>query len=112
MEVLVVVGAGLDVHKKTVVACCVDGRSSPPTLSRKTFRTFRSDLEQLRDWLLARGCTHVAMESTGVYWVPVYRVLEGHFRSCWAMPVTWPMYREERPIRAMRSGSANFSGTV
>lgn len=78
MEVVVVVGAGLDVHKRRIVACCIDGRSSPPTIVKCTFGTFRDDLERLRDWLRVRECTHVAMESTGVYWMPVYRVLEGH----------------------------------
>lgn len=77
MEVVVDVGAGLDVHKKKIVACCLDGRSSPPTVVTCTFGTFRDELERMRDWLLKRECTHVAMESTGVYWVPVYQVLEG-----------------------------------
>ncbi len=79
MEVVVVVGAGLDVHKKRIVACCLDGRSSPPTVVTCTFGTFRDELERMRKWLLARECTHVAMESTGVYWMPVYQVMEGHF---------------------------------
>jgi transposase len=79
MEVVVVVGAGLDVHKKKVVACCLDGRSNPPTLVTCTFSTFKDDLERMKQWLVSRGCTHVAMESTGVYWIPVYRVLEGTF---------------------------------
>lgn len=78
MEVVVEVGAGLDVHKKTVVACCLDGRRQPPEVVRRTFGTFRAELERLRDWLKEVGCRAVAMESTGVYWVPVYRVLEGH----------------------------------
>jgi transposase len=77
MEVVVVVGAGLDVHKKKIVACCIDGRSSPPAVVTCTFGTFQDDLERLREWLLLRQVTHVAMESTGVYWVPVYQVLEG-----------------------------------
>jgi len=77
MEVVVVVGAGLDVHKKKIVACCLDGRSSPPKVVKCTFGTFRDELERLREWLLKRECTHVAMESTGVYWMPVHRVLEG-----------------------------------
>ncbi|MGZ5492747.1 MAG: IS110 family transposase, partial [Thermoanaerobaculia bacterium] len=77
MEVVVVVGAGLDVHKKRIVACCLDGRSSPPSVVTCTFGTFRDELERMRDWLLKRECTHVAMESTGVYWMPVYQVLEG-----------------------------------
>ena len=77
MDVVVLVGAGLDVHKKRIVACCVDGRSNPPTVKTRTFGTFLDELERMRSWLLERGCTHVAMESTGVYWMPVYRVLEG-----------------------------------
>ena len=79
MEVVVVVGAGLDVHKKKVVACCIDGRTNPPTVITCTFSTFRDDLERLRAWLIARQVTHVAMESTGVYWLPVYQILEGSF---------------------------------
>ena len=77
MEVVVVVGAGLDVHKKRVVACCIDGQSNPPKIVTRTFGTFRDELERLREWLIRQQCTHVAMESTGVYWMPVYRVLEG-----------------------------------
>jgi transposase len=77
MEVVVVVGAGLDVHKKKIVACCIDGRSNPPAVVTCTFSTFRDDLERLREWLVRREVTHVAMESTGVYWLPVYQVLEG-----------------------------------
>lgn len=77
MEVVVVVGVGLDVHKKKIVACCLDGRSNPPTVTTCTFSTFKDDLERLRGWLRIREVTHVAMESTGVYWIPVYEVLEG-----------------------------------
>ena len=80
MEVVVVVGAGLDVHKKRIVACCLDGRSSPPKPTTCTFGTYWDELERLRAWLIKHECTDVAMESTGVYWVPVYRVLEGSVR--------------------------------
>jgi transposase len=71
--------AGLDVHKATVVACVrVPG---PPRDERrgetKTFATTASGLRELREWLIAHGVTHVALESTGVYWRPVYAVLEG-----------------------------------
>jgi len=79
MDTIVIVGAGLDVHKKTVVACVIDGRVTPPRVLKRTFRTFLHDLEGLHAWLTELGCTHVAMESTGVYWLPVYRVLEPHF---------------------------------
>jgi transposase len=80
MEVVVEVGAGLDVHKKRIVACCLDGRSTPAKRIRRTFGTFFNQLQCLRDWLLTLGVTDVAMESTGVYWMPVYRVLEGQMR--------------------------------
>jgi transposase len=70
--------AGLDVHKKTVVACVrrtgPDGRVARET---RTFGTVTAELIALADWLDAEGVTHVAMESTGVYWKPVYNLLEG-----------------------------------
>jgi transposase len=68
-------GAGLDVHKDTVVATI---RGTGLTEETKTFGTFTCDLERLIVWLKAALITHVAMESTGVYWKPVYYVLEGH----------------------------------
>lgn len=80
METVVERCAALDVHQASVVACVMVG--SPGKAIRKevrTFRTMTSDLENLKKWLAAEGCTHVAMESTGVYWVPVYSVLEGSF---------------------------------
>jgi hypothetical protein len=66
--------AGLDVHKKTVVACVL--RSAPGGVIDKEVRTFgtmTADLEAMRDWLAECGCSHVAMEATGVYWKPVVR---------------------------------------
>jgi transposase len=71
---------GLDVHKKFVVACLLtpdaDGQSVAEV---RTFGTMTADLLALGDWLKASGCTHVAMESTGVYWKPIYNLLEGQF---------------------------------
>jgi transposase len=72
--------AGLDVHQATVVACVLihEGRKSPRSEVR-SFGTMTHELQALRDWLAAERVTHVGMESTGVYWRPVYAVLEGHF---------------------------------
>ena len=71
---------GLDVHQEAVVACLLIGAPGVrPTKEVRTFRTMTRELEALRDWLKAAGVTHVGMESTGVYWRPVYTVLEGHF---------------------------------
>ncbi len=71
--------AGLDVHKAQVTACVVviDDRGELREEVR-TYETNMRGLEALRGWLLAEAVTHVAMESTGVYWKPVFNVLEGH----------------------------------
>src|SRR5487761_1712024 len=63
---------GLDVHKKTVVACVL----TPASQRTRTFGTMTPDLLQLREWVQSEGVTHVAMESTGVYWKPVFNLLE------------------------------------
>jgi transposase len=72
---------GLDVHQATVVACrrhlITNGQVE---LEVKIFKTTSADLRELVKWLLEWQVTHVAMESTGVYWVPVWNVLEGHFK--------------------------------
>ena len=78
MDVLYPRCCGLDVHKKTVVACCIlSTKGRKPVKETRTFRTVTTDLLALADWLQEKECTHVAMESTGVYWRPVYNVLEG-----------------------------------
>jgi transposase len=80
MDALIERCAGLDVHKKTVAVCV---RGPDPDGGRlqhvRTFGTMTADLLVLQEWLLAHHVTHVAMESTGVYWKPVYYVLEEAF---------------------------------
>lgn len=73
-------GCGIDVHLKVVVAT-IDGLG----IQRETrsFATFTSSLTELKEWLLSNGITHVAMESTGVYWKPVHKVLEGSIPNVW-----------------------------
>jgi transposase len=71
---------GLDLHKAKIVACLLQpGPSGRPQKEVRTFGTMTADLLELADWLRAAGCTHVAMESTGVYWKPVYNLLEDQF---------------------------------
>ena len=80
MQVLCERCCGLDVHKATVAACVVvPGPSSAPTKEVRTFGTMTADLLALGDWLAANGVTHVAMESTGVYWRPIWNLLEDRF---------------------------------
>jgi transposase len=73
-------GCGLDVHRDTVAACVrVPGPNGQRQQHVRTFGTIAAELLTLRDWLEAHGVTHVAMESTGVYWKPVFYVLEDRF---------------------------------
>jgi transposase len=79
MDLLYTRCAGLDVHPRSVSACArivIDGRVSHEV---RTFGTSTRELREMADWLASLGCTHVAMESTGVYWKPVWHVLEGRF---------------------------------
>ena len=73
-------GCGIDVHLKVVVAT-INGEGLKK--ETRSFGTFTSSLTELKEWLLANGITHVAMESTGVYWKPVYKVLEGAIENVW-----------------------------
>jgi len=69
---------GMDVHKDTVVVCVLPAVAQTGTMIRKTYRTFYSDLTRMRCWLQQLRVTEIAMESTGVYWRPVWNVLEQH----------------------------------
>jgi transposase len=81
MDVLYPRCCGLDVHKKTVVACrIIPGPDGQPRKEIRTFGTTTHALLRLLDWLAEAGVTHVAMESTGVYWKPLYNLLEGSFQ--------------------------------
>ena len=77
MQVVHEVCCGLDVHKKSVTACVLWASGRRKQI--RAFGTFTRELLELGDWLRACGVTHVAMESTGVYWKPVWNLLEGQF---------------------------------
>ena len=80
MEVVYERCCGLDVHKETVVACVVvPGAGKRPHKEIRTFNTMTADLLELADWLTTQGATHVALESTGVYWKAPWNVLESSF---------------------------------
>jgi len=87
MDILYACCAGLDVHKRTVVACVrrlgADGKVAREV---RTFGTMTADLLALSDWLAEAGVTQVAMESTGVYWKPIFNILEGRFPVLLANP--------------------------
>jgi len=69
--------AGIDVGKKFVVVCIMTGPlDGEPRTEIRSFGTMVPDLERLREWLVAEGCSHAVMESTGSYWKPVFNILE------------------------------------
>jgi transposase len=73
MEAINVPSCGLDVHKDMIEACVIDAEGEK---HRRTFDTMRKSLYALRDWILSLNCLHVLMESTSVYWIPIYEILE------------------------------------
>ncbi len=80
MNVLYPNCAGIDVHKKTAVVCChTTDATGHVTTQTRTFATMTHDLLTLSDWLTSLGITHVAMESTGEFWKPLYNLLEASF---------------------------------
>lgn len=80
METIYRCCAGLDVHKETVEVNVrrLDDKGRLHGETRR-FRTFTKDLLEMSDWLAEEGVTHVAMESTGVYWKPIFNILDGRF---------------------------------
>lgn len=93
MEVLYPRCCGIDVHAKMLVACLiVNGRRDT-----RTFSTMTDDLLNLLDWLVANECTQVAIESTGVYWRPVFNILEG------AVEVMLVNAREAKGLKARKT---------
>src|SRR4051812_48045303 len=79
MKVVYACCCGLDIHLKQVCACLLKGSGPHREKQIRTFGTATAELEQLALWLKAEGCQHVAMESTGVLWKPIYNVLEEAF---------------------------------
>src|ERR1044071_4656147 len=80
MEVLHSRCAGLDVHRDTVVGCARIAADGAVAQDVRTFGATTKELMALSEWLTEHGVTHVAMEATGVYWKPVWHVLEGSFQ--------------------------------
>jgi transposase len=79
MEVLYPRCAGLDVHARNVTACVRSASGPDVTYQHRTVPTTTRGLLELADWLAAAQCTHIAMEATGVYWKPVWHILDGQF---------------------------------
>ena len=109
MEVVYERCCGLDIHKQTVVACVIlPGAPGKPRKAIRTFGTMTADLLQLADWLTQQEVTHVAMESTGVYWKPVWNLLESNFTM---LLVNAQHVKTVRPCRGARPMCATANGS-
>lgn len=88
MEALLYCGCGLDIHKEVIEACILRGMEAEPEIIRESFGTTKPELHRLVGWLNENDCYTVAMESTGVYWKPVYQILEsesGYLERLWVV---------------------------
>ena len=82
MQDLLATAMGLDVHRDIIVACLVTGQfDSEPMVEIRTYKTLIPEMQKLRDWVLESECRNVAMESTGIYWQPIYEMLEPCFEN-------------------------------
>jgi transposase len=73
---------GLDVHRDSITACIMIGFGNQKRKSIKTFQTFTRDIKELANWLKSNEIYHVAVESTGIYWKPIFNIFEGSFDVC------------------------------
>ena len=89
MEVLHPRCAGLDVHSRRVNACVRIAAGRKATAEHREFATTTAGLLALAAWLTEAGCTHVAMEATGVYWKPVWHILEDESSLTGVGPIPW-----------------------
>jgi transposase len=81
MDIIIERCAGLDVHKANVVVCIrVAGPNGSIRKEVRTFSTMTTSLQTLSEWMAEHGVTHLAMESTGVFWKPIFNILEGRFQ--------------------------------
>jgi transposase len=78
MQALLECCCGVDVHRDMIEVCILKGESDQPSAIRAQFKTTKSDLKAFVAWLTENDCYHIAMESTGVYWRPVYEAIEEH----------------------------------
>jgi len=101
MEVLHPRCCGLDIHKETVVACLRVVNGGKTVKEVRTFSTMTADLIALSQWLAEHKCTHIAMEATGIYWKPVWHILDdGEFRH----PGNYVFVDDQQSLSGLSSG--------
>jgi len=103
MKDLLECAMGLDIHRDTIVACLLKGElDAKPEMEIRSFGTMIPEMQKLRAWLIETDCRYIAMESTGIYWQPVYETLE----TCFDGDIHHTRVRQpSAPIASRRFGS-------
>lgn len=120
MQPILNICCGLDVHKESVVACIIKTKSKTVLDQKRedvekeirVFKTFLNDLVDLKNWVEANNCRHVAMESTGVYWYPIYDVLETAFNGDIELLVTNARHMKNVPGKKTDIKDAEWIATL
>lgn len=112
MDVLMECCCGLDVHRDMVEACILYGAASEPQAIREQFQTTRGELSRLTEWLHDNDCRHIAMESTGVYWRPVYETIEAEWAGYDCLMVVNAHHMRNLPGRKSDVKDAEWIATL
>lgn len=112
MDVIMECCCGLDVHRDMVEACIIKGMLETPQIIREQFKTTRQELIRLTKWLVENECYHIAMESTGVYWRPVYESIEEHSEKYYCMMVVNAHHMRNLPGRKSDVKDAEWIATL
>ena len=113
MQDILTVAMGLDVHRDIIVACLIKGQIGlEPETEIRTFGTLIPEMQKLRDWILETGCRNIAMESTGIYWQPIYEMLEPCFDSDISILVVNARHMKNVPGRKTDMRDAEWIATL
>ncbi|MCI8525361.1 MAG: IS110 family transposase [Oscillospiraceae bacterium] len=113
MQEILTCAMGLDIHRDIIVACLAKGElGSGPEMEIRSFSTLIPEMKKLRDWILEVDCRRVAMESTGIYWQPIYEMLEPCFDGEINIPVVNARHRKNVPGRRTDMRDAQWIATL
>ena len=112
MQPLLFCCCGVDVHDKMIEACILKGLTDEPELIRKQFSTLPHELKNFAQWLTDNECYHIAMESTGVYWRPIYEAIEDHSQYFEHIVVTNANHMKNLPGRKSDADDAEWIATL
>lgn len=113
MQDILTCAMGLDIHRDVIVACLAKGElGTDPEIEIRSFSTLIPEMRKLRDWVLEAECRYVAMESTGIYWQPIYEMLEPCFDGRISILVVNARHMKNVPGRKTDMRDAQWIATL